>query len=74
MANERIFQGESAVGNLQEALDNAFQQLDGALGEGGVSDASATWKIIEVTGQRGGIAAFRSVQVKICAERTPAWS
>ncbi len=74
MQSERIYQGESAGGNLQEALDSALQQLDGALGEGGVSDATASWKIIEVTGQRGGIAGFRRVQVKIAAIRTPAWS
>lgn len=74
MASERSFQGESANGNLQEALDNALQQLAGDLGEGGVSDASASWKLIEVTGQRGGIAAFRSVQLKITATRNPPWS
>ncbi len=74
MTSERIYQGESKDGKLQEALDNALQQLDGDLGEGGVSDATASWKIIEVTGQRGGIAAFRSVQVKIAAIRTPPWS
>ncbi len=74
MPSERFYQGESAGGNLQEALDNALQQLDGALGEGGVSDATASWKIIEVTGQRGGIAGFRIVRVKIAAIRTPAWS
>ena len=55
-------------------MDKALQQLDGDLGEGGVGDAMALWKIIEVTDQRRGIAAFRSVQVKIAAIRTPAWS
>jgi len=74
MPSERIYQGESTDGKLQEALDKALQQLGGELGEGGVSDAMASWKIIEVTGQRGGIAAFHSVQVKIAAIRTPAWS
>jgi hypothetical protein len=74
MQSERIYLGESTVGNLQEALDNALQQLDGDLGEGGVSDGIASWKIIDVSGQRGGIAAFRSVQVKIAAVRTPPWS
>jgi len=74
MPSERIYQGESTAGKLQEALDKALQQLGGELGEGGVSDAMASWKIIEVTGQQGGIAAFHSVQVKIAATRTPAWS
>jgi hypothetical protein len=74
MPSERIYQGESTDGKLQEALDRALQQLDGALGEGGVSDATASWKLFEVTGQRGGIAGFRSVQVKIATTRTPAWS
>jgi len=74
MPSERIYQGESTDGKLQEALDKALQQLGGELGERGVSDAMASWKIIEVTGQRGGIAAFHSVQVKIAAIRTPAWS
>ncbi len=74
MKSERIYQGESTDGKLQEALDKALQQLDGDLGEGGVSDGMASWKIIEVTGQRGGIAGFHSVQVKIAALRTPEWS
>jgi hypothetical protein len=74
MPSERIYQGESTDGKLQEALDKTLQQLDGDLAEGGVSDAMASWKIIEVTGQRGGIAGFHSVQVKIAAIRTPAWS
>jgi hypothetical protein len=72
--HERVFQGESADGKLQEALESALQQLDRDLGEGPVSDARASWRIIEITGQRGGILPSRSVQVKITATRTPPWS
>jgi hypothetical protein len=58
---------------LQEALDAALNELGEALGEGGVADAMATWKIGEVTGESGGIAGFRMLKVTITASRTPEW-
>jgi hypothetical protein len=50
---ERTFDGESADGKLQAALDKALEQLDKALGEGGVRDATATWKVAAIGGKRG---------------------
>ena len=69
----RWYDGESLTGNLQEALDSALQQLDGDLGEGGVFDAMASWSIVEITGQLGGIAGFDAVRVRIRATRGPSW-
>jgi hypothetical protein len=70
---ERTYEGESAAGNIQEALDAALAKVSGDLAEGNVSDAMANWKIIEVTGQLGGIAALRTAKVTISATRTPPW-
>lgn len=72
-AVERHYEGESAAGNLQEALDAALVKLDADLPEGGVSDAMATWRGVEVTGQRGGIAGFHSARIRIAATRSPDW-
>ena len=58
---------------VQGALDNALEQLDKALPEGGVRDAMATWKVAAMTGQRGGIAGLRTVKVTITAVRSPEW-
>lgn len=69
----RTYDGESRTGNLQEALDSALQQLDADLGEGGVYDAMASWKLVEITGQLGGIAGFDVVRVRISATRGPSW-
>jgi hypothetical protein len=70
---ERTYEGDSKDGKVQEALDNALVKLDKDLPEGGVADASASWKLAEVSGQRGGLPGFRSVKVKITATRTPDW-
>ena len=51
---ERVFEGESADDKLQAALEAALQKLDTALPEGNVSDASASWRLLDVAGQRGG--------------------
>ena len=69
----RTFSGISAKGSIQDALADALKQLDRALGEGGVRDASATWKLAEVIGQSGGIAGLNRVEVKIAAVRVPEW-
>ena len=53
--DERVFEGESADDKLQAALEAALQKLDKALPEGNVADASASWRMPDVTGQRGGI-------------------
>jgi hypothetical protein len=71
---ERIYEGESAGGTLQEALAGALQKLDKDLPEGGVADAMASWHLLGVSGTRGGFAAFRSVKVRIAATRTPPWT
>jgi hypothetical protein len=69
----RLYVGESAAGSVQEALDDALQQLDEDLGEGGIRDALATWEMVEVTGMRGGFAGFMTVRVTIRATRSPSW-
>ena len=63
-ANQRVI-GEPVV--------DALKQLDKALGEGGVADALATWTIIGVTGQRGGIDWLHTVKETITATRSPEW-
>lgn len=71
---ERLYEGESAGGTLQEALDGALQKLDKDLPEGGVADAMASWRLLDVSGLRGGFPGFRSVKVRIAATRTPPWT
>jgi len=73
MSGKRVYEGESKDGNLQKALEAALQQLDADLGAGGIRDGLASWSVTEILGERGGIAAFHSVKVKITAVRTPAW-
>lgn len=70
---ERRFEGESKDGKLQEALDLALEQLDKAMGEGGVFDATGSWRLAEITGRRGGFAGQRSVRVTVAATRHPEW-
>lgn len=70
---ERTFEGASASGKLQEALDKALSQMDKALGEGGVRDALGSWKLAGVIGQRGGIAGLNILKVTITATRSPEW-
>ncbi len=73
VAKSRLFEGESPEGDLQKALQAALGKLDKALAEGNVADASATWKITQVSGTRGGITGARGVNVTISAIRTPEW-
>ena len=73
MSVERVYEGESRDGKLQEALEIAIQRLNADLGEGGVRDASASWVITEISGKYGGIAGFTSVKAKITAKRSPEW-
>jgi hypothetical protein len=73
MSVQRTYEGESRDGNMQEAVDEVLQRLDADLGEGGVRDASASWVVTEISGERGGIAGFRRVKVKITASRSPKW-
>jgi len=70
---EREYEGKSTAGNLQEALDDAFQRLAAELGEGGVRDASASWVATEIAGEYGGFAGLHSMIVKIVAKRSPDW-
>ena len=71
--DERVFEGESADDKLQAALEAALQKLDKALPEGGVADASASWRLLDVAGQRGGITGRRVIKVRIAATRQPPW-
>ncbi|PHS05080.1 MAG: hypothetical protein COA78_15690 [Blastopirellula sp.] len=69
----RKFIGVSNKGSLQDALNNAIAKLGKALGEGGVSDAMADWKIIKTEGTTGGIAGQNKVIITISAKRSPPW-
>jgi hypothetical protein len=71
--DERLFEGESADDKIQTALEAALQKVDKALPEGNVSDASASWRILDVAGQRGGITGRRVIKVRIAATRQPPW-
>jgi hypothetical protein len=71
--DERSFEGESDDGKVQNALDNALGKVSAALPEGGVADASATWRLLALTGELGGIRGVRVVRVTIAAIRTPPW-
>lgn len=70
---QRTYEGESKAGKIQDALDEALNKLDKDLNEGGVADALASWKVLDVTGKRGGFVGFRSVKVTISATRSPDW-
>lgn len=70
---ERTFEGASEDGKLQAALDKALEQLDKALNEGGVRDATATWKVAAISGERGTFKQGRTVKVAITATRSPQW-
>jgi hypothetical protein len=59
--------------NLQEAIAAALQNLEADLGEGNISDASASWVIIEISGKHGGFAGLRGVTAKLTATRSPPW-
>jgi hypothetical protein len=70
---ERTFEGESEDGKLQAALDQALEQLDKALNEGGVRDATAAWKVAAISSGRGTFKGGRTVKVAISATRNPRW-
>jgi hypothetical protein len=59
---------------LQEAIAGALQHLEADLGEGNISDASASWIIAEISGEYGGFAGLRSVTAKLTATRSPPWT
>jgi hypothetical protein len=70
---ERTFEGSSKSGKLQKALNGALKELNKALSEGKVADASATWKLASVSGNVGGIAGVNRLTVTIKATRQPGW-
>jgi hypothetical protein len=56
MESELTYEGESLEGKLQEALDKALGQLDKDLDKiRAVTPPKASWKIVEITGERGGL-------------------
>jgi hypothetical protein len=73
MRKERIIDGKSSKGELQDALEQAFQELNSQISEDGVRDATAAWRVIDISGEYGGVAGFQNVNVKIMATRTPDW-
>jgi len=70
----RTFTGTSSKGSFDEALSAALAKLNRELGEGGVADATSSWKVIRTAGQTGGIAGLNQVKVVISAERQPPWT
>lgn len=64
------FEGESNEGSLPKALNAALKKLDKARSDAG-ADILANWKIVEVSGQQGGIAGLTTVKVKISATGIP---
>lgn len=70
----RTFTGTSSKGSFDEALSAALARLNQELGEGGVADATSSWKVIRTSGQTGGIAGLNQVKVVISAERQPPWT
>ncbi|MFH1300259.1 MAG: hypothetical protein ABIK07_04295 [Planctomycetota bacterium] len=69
----RRFTGTSKEGSFEKALAAAVASLNETLSEGGVADASATWKLVSTSGQVGGIAGLNQISVTIVAERQPSW-
>ncbi|QDT40099.1 hypothetical protein Pan241w_01520 [Gimesia alba] len=69
----RRFTGTSKEGSFEKALADAIAKLNQALSEGGVADASASWKVDSTSGQVGGIAGLNQISVSIVAERQPPW-
>ncbi|WP_417387980.1 hypothetical protein [Gimesia sp.] len=69
----RRFKGTSKQGSYEEALKQALARLNQALGEDGVRDATASWKVDSVQGEVGGIAGLNELSVVIVAKRQPAW-
>ena len=69
----RRFSGISKEGSFEKALAAAVAKLNQALPEGGIADASASWKVDSTSGQVGGIADLNQITVTISAERQPPW-
>ncbi|QDT24877.1 hypothetical protein [Gimesia panareensis] len=69
----RTFAGTSSKGSFDEALSAALAKLNQELGEGGVADATSSWKVVRTSGQTGGIAGLNQLKVVISAERQPPW-
>ena len=64
---EQKFVGESKKQSAEEALRNALKQLEKAMQEQGIPDNLATWKVVAVDGELGGIAGRDIVRVTISA-------
>ncbi|MCA9003885.1 MAG: hypothetical protein KDA70_01330 [Planctomycetaceae bacterium] len=69
----RRFKGTSKQGSYEDALKQALANLNQAMAEDGVRDATATWKVDAVQGVVGGIAGLNELSVVIVAKRQPAW-
>jgi len=75
MSAERVYEGESWGGSLQDALDKAVRRLDADLYEGGVHQPSVSWVVTDISGMHGGTSTgFRSIKARIKATRNPPWS
>ncbi|MEH1819155.1 MAG: hypothetical protein V7L31_08770 [Nostoc sp.] len=65
--NIQQFQGTSEVGNFQSALNDAINQALKALSID-TSDQRIAWKLIEVSGSKGGLLGEQSINVNIEAQ------
>lgn len=61
---DQMFKGTSVEGYIQEAVSNA---VDNALGSTGVADELVTWRLYEITGEKGGLHGVNTVTAKIVA-------
>lgn len=59
-----VFQGTSPRGQFAEALENALRAADRA-GRQRHIDYMYEWRLLDVTGRRGGIAGFNTLTVRI---------
>lgn len=65
--------GASDTVPFQQALAAAIYKMQQTLSEGGVTDATATWKLVNTSGEVGGIDGRNRITVTIVAERQPSW-
>lgn len=69
----RLFQGTSGSGQFEEALQDALNRMNEALGQSAVADGMATWELGPVRGRVGGFAGFNEVSVIVYVRRSPPW-
>ncbi len=66
-----IVVGTSNQGSLSEAIAEVEKQIDTLIEQSGAADAMAEWKLLSISGQRGGIAGLKTISVKANVVITP---